>query len=517
MNVSIVIMVVYLVVVTAVGSALARRSKGPAQWAVAGGGMGAVVVAFGIAGTRIGGAAIYGVAGDVINEGVWNAWWYGINTFLALTLVGVFFAVPYRRLKLQTVSEIFRIRFGSQRSQALSSLCVQTEYMIVNIIEAYVIGVMMVGLLSVDMILGVALAAIILITYTVLGGLWGSAFTNMIHCAVILAGLFLVGALGVRQAGGWDVVVEQVNAHVTESGKDRSKWWGIAGGGWLAVIGMFFSATIHTPAASVYVNFSTAARNEKTLPLAFCLAGLMGAVMPILAGFVGVITLARYGYTKFGASYESITKVAQDINPVVGGIALAAVLAAVVSSGGPILLSSATMFVRDWLPFTRNYDSAKKLFAYRIVTIVYGIIAAILAWYIKEYTKISVLDLLLFGFAMVVPPAIVVGYLIYWRRTTEAGAFWGMLSGYVAGLAWFGLIKYASAIEFAAPEGYALWRRAFHYCFVNTGAGIDPSYATTVVPLLVVPLVSLLTSSKDNPAGEFYDVLAGRKTAADAA
>ena len=48
------------------------------------------MIAVGIAGTRIGGAATYGVAGDVITGGVWNMWWYGISAFLAMALVGCF-------------------------------------------------------------------------------------------------------------------------------------------------------------------------------------------------------------------------------------------------------------------------------------------------------------------------------------------------------------------------------------------------------------------------------------------
>ena len=165
-----------------------------------------------------------------------------------------------------------------------------------------------------------------------------------------------------------------------------------------------------------------------------------------------------------------------------GGVALAAVLAAVISSGGPILLSSATMFVRDWLPFTRSYDSAQRLRAYRVTTVIYAVLAALAAWVVATQTDISILDLLLFGFAMVVPPAIAVGYLIYWRRTTEQGAYWGMAIGYGAGLVWFALIKLAVAAGLTAPEGAsALYRLAVNSLTVN-GEGLDPSYVTTLVP-----------------------------------
>ena len=34
---------------------------------------------------------------------------------------------------------------------------------------------------------------------------------------------------------------------------------------------------------------------------------------------------------------------------------------------------------------------------------------------------------------MVVPPAVAIGYLLYWRRTSERGAYWGIVGGYLAG------------------------------------------------------------------------------------
>ena len=106
--------VLYLGGVTALGAFMVRRTRGSGEWAVAGGGMSGALVAFALAGSRIGGAGTYGVAGNVITGGVWNMWWYGISSLVALAFVGLFFAVYYRRLGLQTVAELFAVRFGSR-------------------------------------------------------------------------------------------------------------------------------------------------------------------------------------------------------------------------------------------------------------------------------------------------------------------------------------------------------------------------------------------------------------------
>jgi solute:Na+ symporter, SSS family len=511
---AIIVMVAYLVAVTAIGSFLARKTTTASQWAIAGGGMGTVFIAAGIAGTRIGGAGSYGVAGNVMTGGVWYMWWYGINTFLALALVGIFFAVYYRRLGLHTVSEIFPARFGTYRNQTLTSLCVQTEYAIVNIIEAYVIGSIIHALSGqeVSMFFGTLIAAAIIVSYTALGGLWGTAVTNMIHCGVIIIGLGLVGVLGINQAGGWSVVTERVGAELAGAEKNPTAWWGFAGAGWAAVIGMTFSTAIHTPAASVYCNYAASAKSEKNIVPAFLAAGVIAALMPILAGLIGIVTLAKYGYGAGLTSYTNITQLATDINPIVGGIALAAVLAAVISSGGPILLSSATMFVRDWLRFTNKFDPKRQLKYYRTTTVIYGFLSAIAAWIIATRTNISILDMLLFGFAMVVPPAIAVGYVIYWRRTTEAAAFWGMAAGYAGGLIWFAIIQYAKAIEFTVADGDSFWRHLFHWCFVSHhGEGIDPSYTTTLVPLVLIPIISWLTPESKTNEDRFYAVASGKQ------
>ena len=504
--------VVYFAIATGVGSAMARRSKSAAGWAVADGRMSTALIAVGVAGTRIGGAGTYGVAGDVVSGGVWNSWWYGINAFLALSLVGVLFAIYYRRLRLHTVGELFTIRWGTRRCQRLTSLCVQTEYAIVNLIEAYVIGVILSTLTPLSMFGGTMVAAIIFSTYVSVGGLWGTALTNLIHCAVVLVGLTVVGAMGVVQLGGWAQVTAAVGVPLRAAAQSETAWWSPIGAGWLPVFAMFFAATIHTPAASVYTNYATAARDERSIIPAFIFGGVIAGLMPLLAGLIGVLTTARYGLDAGLSGYRNVTTLASDISPVVGGVALAAVLAAVISSGGPILLSSATMFVRDWLPVGRVGTSQQQLRAYRATTTVYAFGAALAAWLVATLTTVSIFDLLLFGFAMVVPPAVSVGYLLYWRRTTEPGAYWGMVTGYVGGLTWFGATKLALAFDFSAPDGSSALRRVLAYCFAVNGEGLDPSYVTFFVPLAIVPLVSLLTREEQDRKTGFYAMLAGHRS-----
>jgi SSS family solute:Na+ symporter len=491
MNTATLTIIGYLVIVTGLGVFLSRRNKNSADWATGGGGMGIALIAAGIAGTRIGGAGSYGVAGDVMNTGVWNVW-YGITTFLALALVGLFFAVPYRRLKLTTIGELFVRRYGASRSSWLTSLCVQTEYLVVNVIEPLLIGVIISSITGIPLWIGIFIGAFVIILATASSGLKGTALTNVIHCTVIIGGLALVGYMGAMQMGGWSAVVEKADAVLVSSGVDRGSWWSFIGLGWFPIIAMFFSATIHTPAASVYVNYSSSAKKESYLVPAFLLAGCIAGVMPMLSAIIGIEALAKYGADSGIASYNSITQIAIDVGPVVGGVALAAVLAALISSGGPILLASATMFVNDWIPASEDYSTTRKLKAYRVTAVIYGLVAAVIACIFGYFIgTASVLEWLLLGFAMVVPPAIAIAYIFYMRSTTEQGVFWGIASGY----------------------GLGLLSWAVNKLFFKVDVDVA-SYFTTIVPIFVIPIVSALTQPTDGDplAKEFYRIL---KTPAD--
>ena len=155
MSISAIVILLYLVLFAGVGIYLSRNNKSSADWAIGGGTLGVAMLAAGVAGTRIGGAGTYGVAGDVISEGLGHLW-YSVNSFAALFLVGLFFAIPYRKLKVVSVGQVFDFRWGSRRCQWLTSLCVQAEYLVVNIIEPYVIGSIVSGVTGLPFVVGVA-------------------------------------------------------------------------------------------------------------------------------------------------------------------------------------------------------------------------------------------------------------------------------------------------------------------------------------------------------------------------
>ena len=498
MNLTSLVIILYLGAFVVFGLYLNSKKGSASDWAIGGSTLGIIMIAAGAAGTRIGGAGTYGVAGDVITEGIGHMW-YGFNSFAALFLVGLFFVIPYRRLRVVSVGQVFDRRFGSYRCQWLTSLCVQAEYFIVNIIEPYIIGAIVSGFTGIPFPLGVAIGAFLIISFTVFGGLKGTALANIVHCSVIIFGLLLVGLIAMNDIGGWSVVVERTSENLAASNRNEVAWWSFTGIGFATIIAMFISATIHTPAASVYANYASSAKSEDVLVPGFFFAGLIAAAMPLVAGFIGILTMAAYGSDAGLSSYLNIAQLAIDGGEILGGIALAAVLAAVISSGAPILLASSTMFVNDWIPASKNFSEQKQLRWYKVVAVIYGTIAALIAW-LGNIT--SVLGLVLIGFAMVVPPAVAVGFVIYWKRTSEKAAFYGMASGFAGGL-----VMWLFNVLFDGPENADVggFAQFYHEFYTQFGAWTDPAFATFIFPMIVVPLFTFIFPN-DEKANEHKDV-----------
>ena len=228
MSITTVVIGLYFAFFAAFGIYINRSYTRGSEWAIGGCSRGVFMLAAGVAGTRIGGVGTYGVAGEVISEGISHLW-YGVNAFAALFLLGLFYVIPYRRLKVVTIGQVFDHRFGSYRCQWLPSLCVQATYFVVNIIEPYVIGTIISGATGLPFVVSIAIGGLLIVSFPLTGGLKGTAVANVIHCAMIIFGLLLVGIVAMQNMGGWDAVVAQTTARLVDAGQNETTWWSFTG------------------------------------------------------------------------------------------------------------------------------------------------------------------------------------------------------------------------------------------------------------------------------------------------
>ena len=110
---------------------------------------------------------------------------------------------------------------------------------------------------------------------------------------------------------------------------------------------------------------------------------------------------------------------------------------------------------------------------------------------------------------MVVPPAVAVGFVLYWRRTSEKAAFWGMALGFFGGLVVWLLNSLFGASENATAGGFAQW---WFELISFLGEWRDPSFITLLVPIIVIPIFTFLfpNTKKEDENFEFFYLKLGR-------
>ena len=179
-----------------------------------------------------------------------------------------------------------------------------------------------------------------------------------------------------------------------------------------------------------------------------CMLGMSARVMSE-TGILAPITDAKLAYTTLIMHFP----------PVVGGIILASILAAVLSTVSPIILASATMFTKDIYQQRINPSAPDTQITgmARIGTAVSGVLCCLMA--IALVNSSAVLDLVYAAYTLRGVLFIVILFGMYWKYTSERGVCTGVLVTFLCCIAWVGVKiatgKYPLYIgSFAISETY---------------------------------------------------------------
>jgi sodium/proline symporter len=154
----------------------------------------------------------------------------------------------------------------------------------------------------------------------------------------------------------------------------------------------------------------------------------------VFAGIAGIVYLQP---PLVGADTEKvfILLVEALFHPVIAGICLAAILAAIMSTADSQLLVSASVFTSDFYRalFRRTASEQQLVWTGRFAVLVIALVALILAWNPER----KVLDLVAYawaGFGAAFGPALILS--LYWRRMNRNGAVAGIIVGGVTVVFW---------------------------------------------------------------------------------
>jgi Na+/proline symporter len=182
------------------GVIVARRISTEEDYLVAGRKLGPTVALFTIFATWFGAETCIGAAGRAFSGGLSETPAEPFGYALCLLFMGLVFAVPLWRMRLLTLADFFRQRYGAGAESLSVFLMVPTSVLWAGA-QVRAFGQILSAISDLDVTTGVTLAALVVVVYTALGGLLADAWSDLLQGLVLVAGLLLLGALFFRSEG----------------------------------------------------------------------------------------------------------------------------------------------------------------------------------------------------------------------------------------------------------------------------------------------------------------------------
>ena len=196
---------IYMLGMLGVGFYASKRSHTMTDFMVAGRNLSLPVLTMTIIATWFGGAMMLGGAGAAYDDGMLGVIADPWGGALALVLIGLFFARRFRRLNAITVADLMQQRFGTTAAIAITITTLVSNLMwVAGTLVAF--GAIFDSLTNIPIETGIVVGAVIVFTYTMLGGMWAVALTDFVQMAIIIVGLIVLLVVVLLSLESWGAV-----------------------------------------------------------------------------------------------------------------------------------------------------------------------------------------------------------------------------------------------------------------------------------------------------------------------
>ena len=431
MVLDIIVIIAYLAAMVAVGYWGFRRSKSQSDYLVAGRRLGTFMYASTLSALVLGGASLVGGIGLGYQWGISGAWLVTAIS-LGVLLLSAFFAARVAKLKIFTVTQMLDLRYGG-RSAPFSGVVMFLYTFMLAVTSTLAYATVFRVLFGWETWVGVLVGAVVVVLYSVLGGMWSITLTDMAQFLVTTVGvLFLLLPISLASAGGWDGVVSRLD----ESFASPTAIGGATIVTYIVVytLGLLIGQdiwqrlfTARTPAI---------ARRGGIISGVYCLVfGIAGAIIGMAAR--AMLPELEHRDQAFAAIVEHL------LPHGLRGLVLAAGLAAMMSTASGALIAASTVMSADLLPlFVKGLRSnaaasagradgepvdEHDLRGFRVSMLVIGLAVTITAMLLDSVVGALTIAYNILVAGLLVP---IVGGLV-WRRATRLGAYAAIIVGAV--------------------------------------------------------------------------------------
>ncbi len=347
---------------------------------------------------------------------------------MCLVLVAFFFARTFYRMELLTIGDYYHKRYG-KGVEILCSLGIAASYFGWTSAQLSALGLVISVLFpGLSLNEAIVIGAVIVTVYTLFGGMWSVALTDVVQTVAIVVGLILVAWLLADRAGGLGAVIDAARSegkltllpHVTTAA-------------WLAFVGEFLTMALGSiPQQDVFQRV-TSARDERTAFWGTLAGGLF------YFGFAFVPMFIAYSATVIDPAYHAqfAAEDAREVQKILPTLVLdatpvwcqllffGAVLSAILSTASGTLLAPASVLTENVLqPFVKHFDDRTMLWTVRLMLVGVSVTATLIACN-SESTMYEMVES---GYKVSLVVAFVpLVFGIYWRRASTQAALGSIL------------------------------------------------------------------------------------------
>ncbi len=445
--------VVYMVAMLAIGWYAFRKTSSLTDYMLGGRGLGATVTALSAGAADMSGWLLMGLPGAIYLSGLVEAWiaiGLTIGAYLNWLLVA-----PRLRVYTQVTKDSITIPsyLDNRLRDNTKLLRIASGIIILVFFTFYVSSGMVSGgkffesSFGLDYHTGLLVVSAVVVAYTLFGGFLAVSYTDVIQGLIMLVTLIAVPAVGIFLTGGFGETIDSIKqvdpdmfsllpATASAAAIISSVAWGLGYFGQPHIIVRFMAIT------SVKET-----KNARRIGIGWMIFSLLGALATAL---VGVAYFQQNGGQIQDA--ETIFIVMSQIlfHPFIAGIALAAILAAVMSTISSQLIVTSSALIEDMYKALFKKDGTDKHYVFmgRLAVLVVSIFAAFVAWN-PDSTILGLVAFAWAGFGAAFGPIILLS--LFWKKLTNYGALSGMVAGAVVAFTWGKIESLSSSLYEIVP------------------------------------------------------------------
>ncbi|MDC7236292.1 MAG: sodium/proline symporter PutP [Sphaerochaetaceae bacterium] len=434
---TIITFIIYLIFLLAIGFFFYKKTTNLEDYLLGGRSMGVWVTALSAQASDMSGWLLMGLPGAVFLYGLGQSWiaiGLLIGTVLNWLLVAPRLRVYTERTSSLTLSSFFENRFKDPTGllriiSAIITLIFFTIYASSGMAGA---GKLFEAMFNIPYTVAVIGGCVVIVLYTFLGGFLAVCWTDLFQGALMFFAIIIVPIFALVTHGGFNAIT------VAAQAKDISLSLFDSNGSIVAVIaiistmawGLGYFGQPHILARFMSIKDVKEMSRSTTIATIWVIISLFGAIL------VGLIGLTMYQEAPGGDAEKVFIYMIVDLfNPWVGGILLAAILSAIMSTIDSQLLVSSSALTEDFYQKIINHDASEKelIWIGRLCVILISIIAMVLALN-PQSSILSLVSYAWGGFGAAFGPVVLMA--LFSKKTTWKSALSGMVVGAIVCVVW---------------------------------------------------------------------------------